>query len=152
MPNPISITSANAKLTLTVRNPAGIVVGPFTVEGYAQDTAFAVEAVDAAEVLMGVDGKMAAGYLPRITKFTVSLMANSPSNALFEAWDNAQRALGDILVADGFLAAPSLGKAYALVKGALSRLTPIPTARKSFSEPVVYELSWESVTAAPIQV
>lgn len=152
MPNPISITSANAKLTLTVRNSAGIVVGPFTVEGYAQDAAFAVEAVDAAEVLMGVDGKMAAGYLPRITRFTISLMANSPSNALFEAWDNAQRALGDILVADGFIAAPSLGKAYALVKGAMNRLTPVPTARRTFSEPVLYELSFESVTAAPIEV
>lgn len=152
MPNPISITSANARLTLTVRNTAGVVVGPFTVEGYANDTAFAVETVDAAEALMGVDGKMAVGFLPRITKFTVTLMANSPSNALFEAWDNAQKALGDILVADGFLAAPSLGKAYALVKGALTRLTPIPTARKSFSEPLAYELSWESVTPAPIEV
>lgn len=151
MPNPISITSANAKLTLTVRNSAGIVVGPFTVEGYAQDAAFAVETVDAAEVLMGVDGKMAAGYLPRITRHTISLMANSPSVLLFEAWDNAQKVIGDVLVADGVLLAPSLGKAYALVKGALARLTPIPTARRSFSEPVVYEIAWESVTPAPVE-
>lgn len=148
----VSITSVNARMTLTVRSSAGIVVGPFTVEGYAQDAAFAVEVVDAAEVLMGVDGKMAAGYLPRITKHTFSLMANSPSIALFEAWDNAQRVLGDVLVADGFLSAPSLGRAYACVKGVLSRLTPIPTARRSFSEPVAYEISWESVTAAPVAV
>jgi hypothetical protein len=152
MAPPISITSANAKLTLTVRSPAGIVVGPFTVEGYAADAAFAVETVDSAEAIMGVDGRMAVGYLPRITKHTISLMANSPSNLLFEAWDNAQKALGDVLVADGFLAAPSLGKAYALVKGALTRLTAIPTARRTFSEPVAYELSWESVTPAPIEV
>jgi len=150
--NPISITSANAKMTLTVRNSAGIVVGPFTVEGYAQDAAFATEPVDSAEAIMGVDGKMAAGYLPRITKHTFSLMANSPSNLLFEAWDNAQKALGDILVADGFLAAPSLGKAWACVKGALTRVTPIPAARRTFSEPVTWEVSWESVTPAPIQV
>jgi hypothetical protein len=83
----ISITSANARMTLTVRNAVGIVVGPFTVEGYAQDAAFATEPVDAAEALMGVDGKMAAGYLPRITRHTFSLMANSPSIELFEAWD-----------------------------------------------------------------
>lgn len=148
----LSITSANSKLTLTVRNSVGIVVGPFTVEGYAEDAAFGVEPVDSAEVKMGVDGKMAAGYLPRITKFAVSLMANSPSVALFEAWDNAQKALGDILVADGFIAAPSLGRAYALVKGAMTRLTPVPTARKTFSEPMVYELSFESVTPTPISV
>lgn len=152
MPNPISITSANAKLTLTVRNSVGIVVGPFTVEGYAEDAAFATETVDAAEARMGVDGKMAGGYLPRITRHTISLMANSPSIALMEAWDNAQRVLGDVLVADGFLAAPSLGRAYACVKGILTRLTPIPEARRTFSTPVVYEISWESVTAAPIEV
>lgn len=132
MVNPVSITSANAKLTLTVRNTVGIVVGPFTLEGYAADAAFATETVDAAEALMGVDGKMAAGYLPRITRYTISLMANSPSIALMEAWDNAQKVLGDVLVADGFLAAPSLGRAYALVKGVLTRLTPIPTARRTF--------------------
>jgi hypothetical protein len=152
VPNPISITSANAKLTLTASSDAGIIVGPFTVQGYAQDAAFAVEPVDSAEVLMGVDGKLAAGYLPRITKFTVSLMANSPSRPLFETVDNAQKVLGDILTLNGALAAPSLGVAYALVKGVLSRLTPIPTARRSFSEPVVYELSFESVTPAPISV
>lgn len=149
----LSITSANSKLTLTVRNIAGsIIVGPFTVEGYAQDSAFLTETVDSAEALMGVDGKMAVGFLPRITKFAVNLMANSPSVLLFEAWDSAQKALGDILVADGFVAAPSLGKAYALVKGAMTKLTPIPAARKSYSEPMVYELSWESVTPAPITV
>ncbi len=150
--NPISITSANAKLTLTVRSPAGIVVGPFTVEGYAQDASLATETVDAAEALMGVDGKIAAGYLPRITKQQISLMANSPSIALFEAWDNAQKVLGDVLVADGFVAAPSLGKAFACVKGFLTRLTVMPTGRKTFSEPMVYELSWESITPAPITV
>ncbi len=152
MGNPVSITSANAKLTLTVRNTAGIVVGPFTVEGYAQDAAFAVETVDAAETIMGVDGKLSGGYLPRATKFSVSLMANSPSVALFEAWDSAQKVLGDVLVADGFVAAPSLGKAYALVKGFLTRLTPVPTARRTFSDPMVYELTFESVTPAPITV
>jgi hypothetical protein len=152
VPQNISITSANAKMTLTVRSPAGIVVGPFTVEGYAQDAAFATEPVESAEALMGVDGKMSAGYLPRITKHTFSLMANSPSNLLFEAWDNAQKALGDILIADGFLAAPSLQKAWACVKGALTRVTPIPTARKTFSEPVTWEVSWESVTPSPIAV
>lgn len=152
MPNNISITSANAKLTLTVRNRVGIVVGPFTVEGYAEDAAFAVEPVESAEVRMGVDGNMAGGWVPRITKQQISLMANSPSVALFDAWDAAQQALGDVLVADGFVAAPSLGKAYACVQGVMTRLTPMPTARKTFSEPQVFELSWKSVTPVPIQV
>lgn len=148
----VSITSANAKLTLTVRNSSGIVVGPFTVEGYAQDAAFGVEAVDAAEALMGVDGKLSGGFLPQPTKMTISLMPNSPSIALFDAWNSAQKVLGDVLVADGFVAAPSLGKAWALVKGFMTRLTPLPTARKTFSEPQTFELTFESSTPAPITV
>lgn len=148
----VSITSANAKLTLTVRNSSGIVVGPFTVEGYSQDASFGVEAVDAAEAIMGVDGKLSGGFLPQPTKFAISLMPNSPSIALFEAWNAAQKALGDVLVADGFVSAPSLGKAFALVKGFMTRLTPMPTARKTFSEPQVFELTFESSTPAPITV
>lgn len=152
MPENISITSANAKLTLTVRNNAGIVVGPFTVEGYAEDAAFATEPVEVAETKMGVDGKMAAGRIPAIKKQVVSLMANSPSNQLFEAWLQAQEALGDILVADGVVAAPSLQKAWLYVKGVLTRITPTPTARKTFSEPVTWQMDWESVIATPITV
>lgn len=152
MANPISITSSNAKLTITVRNTSGIVVGPFTVQGYANDAALATEPVPAAEAVMGVDGFMAVGYLPRITPLTVSLMANSPSNLLFETWDQAQKALGDVLVADAVVVAPSLGKTWIYTRGALTRVTPMPTARKTFGDAVTWEMSWESVTAAPIAV
>ena len=146
-----TITSANCKLTFTVRSPAGIVVGPFTVQGYASDDAFAVEAVEAAVAVMGVDGKISAGWVPRITKQLVRLQADSPSIALFEAWDGAQSVLRDVLFADGALAYPGLAKGYALIKGVLTRLTPTPAARRTL-EPVDYEISWETVQAAPIAV
>lgn len=149
----ISITSANAKLTLTFRNIAGaIIVGPFTVEGYAQDAAFGVEAVDSNEAILGVDGRMAVGRLPYLTKITPSLMANSPSVAFFNAVNAAEKALGDTLICDGYVAAPSLGQAWALTTGAMTRFTPIPTARKTFSEALAYELTFQDQTPAPITV
>lgn len=146
-----TITSANCKLTFTVRGPVGIVVGPFTVEGYASDDAFATEAVEAAIALMGVDGKMSAGWVPRLTKQVVNLQADSPSIALFEAWDGAQQVLRDVLFGDGAMSYPGLQKGYALVKGVLTRVTPMPAARRVL-EPVVYEITWGLVQAAPIAV
>lgn len=146
-----TITSANAKLTLTVRNGLGIVVGPFTVQGYASDDAFATEVADSAQALMGVDGRLSGGFTPFPSKQTITLQSDSPSLPLFENWLGAQQALKDMLVADGSLALPSLGKAYALVKGFLTRVTPMPQA-KSVLQPVTFEITWETVQAAPLSV
>jgi hypothetical protein len=146
-----TITSANCKLTFAVRGPAGIVVGPFTVEGYASDDAFAVETVESAIALMGVDGKMSAGWVPRITKQTITLQADSASRPLFEAWDGAQNVLRDVLFAEGALAYPGLLIGFALNKGVLTRLTPLPPARRVV-EPVTFEISWGSIQSAPISV
>lgn len=149
----ISITSANAQLTLTARNRSGaIIVGPFTIQGYAVDAAFAMDPVSAAEAVMGVDGKMAVGRTPYITEHNISLMANSPSVELMDTIENAQQALGDQLVLDGFISAPSLGRGAALVNGALTTLTKFATAAKTFNVPMTYKISWESVTPAPLSV
>lgn len=146
-----TITSANSNLTFTVRGPVGIVVGPFTVQGYATDDAFATEAVESAIAVMGVDGRMSAGWVPRLTKQIINLQADSPSIALFEAWDGAQQTLRDVLKADGALSYPGLSKGYALVNGVLTRVTTMPAARRVL-EPVVYEITWGLVQPAPITV
>ena len=146
-----TITSANAKVTTTVRGPAGIVVGPFTWEGFASDDAFATEMADSAEALMGVDGKMSAGYTPFIVRQTVIFQADSNTIALFEAWLTAQQVLKDVLFADQVVALPGLQKAYACVKGALTRITPIPQAKRVL-QPVTYEIAWEVVQPSPISV
>lgn len=146
-----TITAANAKLTLTVRSALGIVVGPFTVQGFASDDAFATEPIERAQALMGVDGKMSAGFVPAVTPQVITLQADSPSVNLFEAWDGAQNVLKDVLFADGVLAYPGLQKGYALIKGVLTRITPMPQAKKVL-QPVTYEITWETVQAAPLSV
>lgn len=146
-----TITSANSKLSFTVRSNAGIVVGPFTCQGYASDDAFVTEVVDSAEAVMGVDGRMSAGFTPYITRQTITLQADSPSIDLFEAWLGAQQVLKDVLFADGVLSLPGLQKSYALIKGVLTRITPIPQAKRVL-QPVTYEIAWETVQPAPLSV
>lgn len=141
-----TITSANSVLTLTVPDLLPV---PFKVEGYATDDAFTTEAVDSAETMMGVDGKMSAGYTPFITPMTITLQADSPSIELFDGWLGAQKVAKEIFYAKGALALPSVNKTYVLNKGALKRITQIPAGKKVL-QPVVYQVDWESVTPTPL--
>lgn len=146
-----TITAASTKVTTTVRSAAGIVVGPFTWQGYASDDAFAAEMADSAEALMGVDGRMSAGFTPFITRQSVIFQADSPTIQLFETWLGAQQVLRDVLFADGAIAYPGLAKGYALVKGVLTRITPFAQAKRVL-QPVSYEIAWETVQPAPISI
>lgn len=146
-----TLTSANSKFTITVAGPLGVVVGPFTLQGYATDDAFATEMVDVAQALMGVDGNLSAGYTPFPVKQTIVLQADSPSIPLFDAWLGAMKVLRETLRADGVLAIPGQGKSYAMVKGYLTRVTPIAQA-KAILQPVTYEITWQSADPAPIVV
>lgn len=141
-----TITSANATFTLTV---LPILPVPFQVEGFASDDAFTVEPVDAAETIMGVDGKMSAGYLPFITPQTITLQADSPSIEIFETWLGAQKAIRELFFAQGAIALPSVGKSYVLTKGVLKRITQTPPARKTL-QPMVYQLDWNDVQPVPL--
>lgn len=151
-----TITSANSSLVLTPRL-AGLLSGllpalagaGFPVQGYASDDAFATDTVDSAEARMGVDGRMSAGYLPRMTKQTITLQADSPSIKTFETLIGAQDTVREVIFLDGILTLPSIETSYALIKGVLTRLTPIPPAKRVL-EPVSYELTWELVQPAPV--
>jgi hypothetical protein len=146
----VDITSANAVLTISPR-AAGLIGsgGAFTVEGFASDDAFMADAVDTAEAVMGVDGKMSVGYTPYITKQTVTLQADSPSVTLFEAIVGAQNALRQPMFLDAVLALPAVQKSYIFKLGALTRVTPFPAGKKVL-QPVQYEISWETVVAVPL--
>lgn len=147
-----SITSANAKLTFTVRGRGGLpIVGPFTVQGFASDDAFAVETVESAQAVMGVDGKLSAGFVPNPAIQTITLQADSPSRRLFDDWYTAQARLKDVVVADGVLLLEGPGVAYALAKGYLTQYTPMPQGKKIL-QPMTYQITWETVQPAPLGV
>jgi hypothetical protein len=144
-----TITSANSSLVITARLAGLFPAGPFAVQGYASDDAFAMDAVDTAEVRMGVDGRMSGGYTPRMTPMTITLQADSPSIRAFETLVGAQDTIREIIYVDAVLTLPAIGTTYALVKGILNRLTPIPPAKKVL-EPVTYTITWELVQPAPV--
>lgn len=139
-----TITSANSKMTLAVPP----VIGVSTVQGYATDDAFASEPVDSAVAVMGVDGRMSHGFTPYITKLRIMLQADSPSISLFETWLGANAAIKDSLEGQMAITLPSIKKSYAFFKCALTRITPVPPAKKTL-EPVEYEISAELSQVLP---
>lgn len=151
-----TITSANSSLVLTPRL-AGVLSGllpalagvGFPVQGYATDDAFATETVDSVEARKGVDGRASFGYLPRLTKQTITLQADSPSLPLFNAIVSAQDSIREVIPLDGILTLPSINNTYALVNGALTRITPIPPGKRVL-DPVTYEITWDEVQPAPV--
>ncbi len=141
-----TITAANAKFSLIV--PA-LALGPFTLQGYSADAAFAVDPVDVAETFMGVDGIMTAGYVPFITPMTITLMADSESKAFFDAWLGGQKALKELAYADATIDIASIGLSYICTKGALKRVSQVPVAQKVL-QPVVYAIDWGDVQPVPL--
>lgn len=137
-----TITSANSVFTLTA---TAVFPVPQALQGYAADDAFAVEAIAMADVMMGVDGKLSAGYTPTPTKVTISLQADSPSIAIFQAIVDATRVSRDIIYLDGNIVLPATGKSYSLTKGVLTNASQIPDAKKTL-QPQKYEITFESVT------
>lgn len=136
-----TITSANSTFTLMASSVFPV---PISMEGYAVDKAFASDSVDVAETQMGVDGIMSAGLIFQPKKITVSLQANSPSNAFFTDLNQYQQTKRDISYITGVIYLPSIGARYTLNKGVLKSLPMFPTAQKVL-QPMDYVLEFESI-------
>lgn len=136
-----TITSANSVFTLVV---AGLFPAPVQLQGYASDKAFTTEAIDLAEVQMGVDGRMTAGFVPNPVKQTVTLQADSPSKDIFTALIQAMKTAREVFYISGSIALPSTGESFTLTRGILTNAKQIPDAQKVL-QPVDYVITWESV-------
>ena len=136
-----TITSANSVFTLVV---AGLFPTPVQLKGYASDKAFTTEAVDLAEVQMGVDGRMTAGFVPNPVKQTITLQADSPSKDIFTAVIQAMKTAREVFYISGSISLPSTGESFALTRGILTNAKQIPDAQKVL-QPVDYVITWESV-------
>jgi hypothetical protein len=137
-----TITSANSVFTLVI---PGLFPAPVQLRGYAVDKAFAVESVDLAEVQMGVDGRMTAGYVPNATKTTISLQADSPSRDIFSAWIQATKTAREVFFASGSISLPSTGETYTLTRGVLQNVPQVPTAAKVL-QAMDFVIVWENIS------
>lgn len=139
-----TITSANSVLTLVI---SGLFNTPVQLQGYATDKAFATEAIDMAEVQMGVDGKMSAGYVPNPTPQTITLQADSNSKDVFAALIAATRTAREVFFISGTLVLPATGESFTMTRGVLTNAKQIPDAQKVL-QPQDYIITWESVARA----
>lgn len=139
-----TITSANSVLTFVV---AGLFNTPIQMQGYATDKAFATEAIDLAETIMGVDGKMSAGYVPNVTPQTITLQADSNSKDFFATLIAATKTAREVFWLSGTLVLPGTGEAFTMTRGVLSNIKQIPDGQKTL-QPQDYIITWESVNRA----
>lgn len=120
------------------------------LQGYAVNDAFTSEAAEIAETQVGVDGIVVSGWLPRLTRMTITFLASSPSVQIFEQWMAAEDQITDILYGTATIWIPALSRQYLLPQGTLSRVTMLPSARKVL-EQRQFEILWGwPITSAPL--
>ncbi len=138
------ITAANAVLMLSV---TGLFPVPQQIQGFAADDVFDTEDLETAEVLMGVDGKLSAGFVFNAVRQGFTLQADSASNTFFEAIYSAERAARDKYFLNGSVLLPAIGRLYTMTSGVLSGYKPIGDAKKVL-QPRKFMVTWESVLPA----
>lgn len=134
----LTITSANAIYTLSVDT---VFPTPQQLQGFGVDEAFDTEMADLADVVLGVDGIAVAGWRPRLTRQTITLLAASPSFGLFETWQAAMDNSKEIFYATGLIQLPAIGRQYALPQGTLTRYPALPNARRTLQDRR-FEIVW----------
>lgn len=140
----LTITSANAVYMLTILPLYPV---PQQLQGYAADDAFTTEDMDTAETVMGVDGRMSAGWIPAIVVQGIMLMPDSPSAPIFETWYTSQLTVQEIFYATATIAFPGVQRKYSLSQGVLKKYNPIAGAKKVL-ERRSFSIDWGSVLPA----
>jgi hypothetical protein len=141
-----TITAANAVYMLGV---AGLFPTPQQLQGFSADAAFDTDASEPAEVVMGVDGRMSAGFVPFLTRQTISIMPDSPSSLLFEDWLAAQKAAREVYLANAVITLTSVNRAYVLTQGVMTSIVSIPGTRKVL-QARNFIITWTDINPVPI--
>lgn len=142
-----TITSANSVFQLAVTDLYPVAQ---KLQGYAADDAFVAEAIDMAEVVMGVDGHMSAGFVFAPVPQTITIMPDSPSLEIFEAIMNATQTAREVYRCNATIVLPAIGRKYSLKNGVLTRAPQMPGVRKTL-QPVAFTMTWEKITAEVYQ-
>ena len=137
-----TITSANATAYMVVKDlyPTG-----FALNNFSTDQAVDQSEDTIAETRMGVDGYMAAGYVPSIKAVTIQFEATSPSvqylNNLYLASQKNRRTYEVTLV----VKVPAVNKTYTYSGGVLKTGKLLPGLKKVL-DPVSYGFDFEKVS------
>ena len=144
--NFLDITSTNSTVILTVESlyPQGV-----TLEGFSVDTIISSDEVTLAETRMGVDGKMATGYIPTPKSVTISLEANSPSQEVFNTIYGATEATKKIFKCNLSVSVPSLNREYNWIDGCVVSGKPTSDVKKTL-DPTSWKLTFSALEISRI--
>lgn len=146
MANEKTITSANAVAILTESNFYGAGI---QLQGFSADAAFSLASAEIAETSLGVDGRLSAGWIPRIYKQTWSFQPDSDSIIVFDTIAGAQDVARDIFRLGMVIKLPGTGRAYTFTRGVLKDYKAMPDGKKVL-QPVEFSIEWESVRPAVV--
>ena len=141
-----TITSANAIIVLSI--PV-VFPAPQRIQGFSADDIFGTDQIDSAEVMMGLDGYLSAGFVFQPIKQNYTLQADSDSNDVFDQWWQAQQNLRDAIECQGNISLVSIGKKYALTRGFLTGYPPAPDGGKTL-KPRKYTITWNEINGANV--
>lgn len=140
-----SITSANATLTFSV---AGLFTSPQNIYQFAVEDAYDSEVVENGEVVKGVDNYIAAGWLPTMPKFNITLQANSPSNAIFDQWFQTEQQQLTKLIGQGVATIPGTRTQFFILNAYLFSFMHIPPVKKTL-QPRKHVLICDDISYSP---
>lgn len=141
-----TLTNANSVLMLSI---GGVYPVPQQLQGYATDDMFAVPDVSPTEVVMGVDGKLSAGFTPYPTEIEITLQADSASISIFDTWKVVQDTAREVFYANMTVSLPGTGQKFAMTKGVLTSASPMPTGKRIL-QPRKWKITFESCTPSPV--
>ena len=141
----MDIGSSNSVLTLAIATLFPI---PQQLQGFGVDDIYDIAQVKNVETMMGVDGVLSAGFVWKERVQTVTLMADSISNRLFDTWNLNQEANQTIYPATGLISLPGIATKFVQTTGYLTGYKPAPKAGRLL-HPRTYEITWQRVAPAP---
>lgn len=136
-----TITSANSVFSITI---PGLFPAPVQLSGYSVERAWNSDNQDLAETQMGVDGRLAFGYVPAPVNMTISLQADSPSKSVFTTLARAMKSAKDAFVISAVIDLPSTGESFLCIRGVLQNAKAIPDAAKVL-QAMDFRIVWQDV-------
>ena len=132
-----NITSANAVLVLGVEElyPVGV-----QLTNFSTDQMLSSDDMEIAQVRMGVDGGMAAGYVANPFSLTITLEASSPSLTVMQSLLMAMKTNRTTYKCSVTLTIPSIKQVHFWRNGVLANGNPVPAPKK-----VLDPTSWKFV-------
>lgn len=141
-----TLTSANSVLMLGVE---GLFNVPVQIQGYAADDAFTIGDVDMAETVMGVDGKLSAGWIPAIKTLDIMMQADSASNDFFDALIAAESVAREKYVMNGSILVPGISRFFVLTRGFM-KIGSVMPASKKILQPRKFTIDFQDIVRSPV--